>query len=230
MNPMGSAAPRGPAGSSSGNNRAGANFAGSNLQNFMSSITGGRAKRSTGRGGLEGDIIPKGYRAGQLQQFTPEQMQHFQSLFPFLGEGSYLQRLAGGDESLFEEMEAPAKRQFQELQGGLASRFSGLGMGSRHGSGFQNAANQQTIDFATQLQSNRQNLQRQGLKDLYELSNMLLGQRPYERTLQRKPEEQSSGWPSLIGAGVGAAGGFFAGGPMGALQGAQIGYGVGSGF
>ena len=97
----------------------------------MSSMTG-----SMGYGG--GNKIPKGYEQGTLQQFTPEQMNLFKSMFGQVGPDSFLGKLAGGDQSMFEQMEAPAMRQFQGLQGQLASRFSGMGMGSRRGSGFQN--------------------------------------------------------------------------------------------
>lgn len=201
MNPIGMGSSRGPAGRSSGNNRAGANFA--------------------------GDIIPKGYKVGQLAQFTPEMMKQFSSLFSHVGPESYLARLAGGDEELLRQSEAPAWRDFQEAQGQLASRFSGLGMGARRGGGFQNAANQQSQDFAMQLQSNRQNLMRQGYKDLFEMSNLLLNQRPYERFLQEKPEKKSSGWGSLTGGLIGGVGGAFFGQPV---LGAQVGSAVGSFF
>src|SRR5271156_1764295 len=98
--------------------------------------------QSQSQGGMQGNKIPSGYKQARLQNFTPEQFELFQQLFSHLGPGSYLSRLAEGDESLFSEMEGPAMRQFQELQGDLASRFSGAGMGARKGSGFQNAANQ----------------------------------------------------------------------------------------
>jgi hypothetical protein len=137
-------------------------------------------------------MIPEGYNAGQVQQFTPEMMKLFKNLFSHTGKKSYLNRLAAGDESLFEEIEAPAWRQFQEAQGQLGSRFSQLApgaMSAQRGSGFKNEAGQLGSDFAMQLQGNRQNLQRQGLKDLMELSQMLLGQKPYERTITEKPKE-----------------------------------------
>ncbi len=74
----------------------------------MSSMTG-----STGYGGSK---IPKGYEQGSMQQFTPEQMNLFKSLFGQVGPDSFTSRLAGGDQSMFEQMEAPAMRQFQGLQ------------------------------------------------------------------------------------------------------------------
>jgi len=157
-----------------------------------------------GASGVSGNIIPKGYRLGQLQNFTPEQMQLFQQMFGQVSPNSYLARLAGGDQSLFSEIEAPAMRQFQGLQGDLASRFSmgGGGPGSmsaRRGSGFANAANQQTMDFAERLAANRQNLQMQALRDLQSLSHQLLGERPYEQSLIQK---QPSFWKQLLLGGM----------------------------
>jgi hypothetical protein len=158
-----------------------------------------------------GNKIPSGYKRGQLQQFTPEQMQLFQSLFSHVGPDSNLSRLAGGDQSMFEEIEAPAMKQFAGLQGGLASRFSGMGMGGRRSSGFQNTATGAASDFAQQLQSQRQGLQRQALQDLKGFSSELLGQRPYEQFLtQKKP----SFWESILGAlggGLGQFAGSFGG-------------------
>lgn len=204
--------------------------------NFMGSQ--GPRNSSTGslraRPNFSGDVIPKGYRTGQLQQYTPEQLELFGQQFSNVGPDSYLARLAGADPSLFEEMEAPALRQFSGLAGGLANRFAtGSGrrsLGNLRSSGFQNTGTAAASNFAQELQANRQGLQRQGIRDLMEISNMLLGQRPYERTIYQKPEKQSSGFGGLIGAGLGGVGGFFAGGPMGALQGAQLGYGIGSAF
>jgi hypothetical protein len=141
---------------------------------------------------FSGDKIPKSYKAGQLQQYTPEQLQQFLSLFPYLQEGGYLSKLAAGDESAFTEMEAPAWRQFQEAQGQLGSRFSQLApgaMSAQRGSGFQNQAGQLGSDFAMQLASKRQELSRQALQDLFGLSESLLNQRPYERTLTEKPKK-----------------------------------------
>ena len=161
-----------------------------------------------------GNKVPSGYKMGQMQQFTPEQMQLFQSLFGQVGPGSYLSRLAGGDQSMFEEMEAPALRQFSGLQGNLASRFSGMGSGAqsgmstgaRHSSGFQNTMTQASSDFAQDLQSRRQDLQRQALMDMMGISSNLLGQRPYEQFLY---EKKKPFWQQLLGGlgeGLGSVG------------------------
>lgn len=174
----------------------------------MSSMFGSRGAT----GISSGNKIPKGYQQGQLQQFTPEQQQLFQQMFSHVSPDSYLSRLAGGDQSMFEEQEAPALRQFSGLQGNLASRFSGMGTtGARRSSGFQNASNQAASDFAQDLQSRRQQLQQQAIQELMGLSSNLLGQRPYEQFLVPKQkgflESLFGGLSSGVGMGLGMGAG-----------------------
>ena len=208
---------------------------------MTSSLTGSRGPTGTnpGRnatGKMFNDKVPSGYKAGYLQQYGPEAMDLYQQLFGYLGPDSFLAKLAGGDEGAFAEMEEPALRQFQQLQGGLASRFSGAAGGgsqrslsSQRGSGFRNTMTQASADFAKDLQGQRQQLQRQALQDLFGISHQLLNEKPFQRIFGPKQESQGFDWGGLAGAGIGAAGGFFAGGPMGALTGASIGHGIGSG-
>jgi hypothetical protein len=164
-----------------------------------------------------------GYRQEKIQNFTPEQMQLFQSLFSNVQPGSYLARLAGGDESLFQGMEGKSMREFQGLQGDIASRFSGTQQGqmsARGGSGFHNTLNQATSDFAQDLQSRRQQLQMEAIQQLMGLSGDLLQQRPFETKLIKK---KKSFWQQLLEGGLpilgGIAGGLL-GGPPGAAAGA----------
>ena len=205
---------------------------------MTSSMSGYAGPQSNGRGASNPgqpfkEKIPKGYGVSSLQQFTPEQMQVLQNLYPHVGEDSYLSRLAGGDQSLFDEMEAPALRQFNELQGEIASRFSqGSGQGSlgaRKSSGFQNTQTAAASDFAQQLQSQRQGLQRQGLKDLFEMSHMLMGERPFERRLYEKPQKEKNGWSKFLPLAGAAVGGVFSG-PAGAAAGYNIGGAAHQGF
>jgi len=190
----------------------------------MSSLIGSRGMG--GSSGRMGSKIPSGYKEGRLQQFTPEQMQLFKQMFGQVGPDSYLSRLAGGDEEMFAQMEAPAMRQFGALQGNIASRFSGMGMGGRRSSGFQNTMTQAGSDFAQDLAARRQQLQQGAIHDLMGLSNQLLGQRPYDRFLIEKQRGPSAG-QALLGAGLTglgtAAGAYFGGAP-----GAQVGYQAGS--
>ncbi len=211
------------------------------MNNIMSSIgmgtrpAGGASRGNAAggfgggsRGGGRGDIVPKGHRVGQMQQFTPEQLEMFQNMFGQIGPDSDIFKMASGDESYFEEMEKPAWRQFQEAQGQLGSRFSQLApgaMSAQRGGGFKNQAGQLGSDFAMNLASNRQNLSRQALKDLFEMSHMLMNERPYERDLFQKGEKKPAlgGWGGVAGAAGGAALGFLGGGPAGAYAGASIG-------
>lgn len=195
----------------------------------MSSLTGNMGPVS----GRMREKVPSGYRKGAINQYTPEQTRLFRQSFSNLGPESYLSKLAGGDQSQYGEMEAPALRQFNELQGGIASRFSGMGTGGRRSSGFQNTMNQASSNFAQDLQSKRMGLRNQAIQDLMGMSNQLLNQRPQQTTLNPKQSSQSngsSGWGGLIGAGLGAGAGFFVGGPAGAMGGAQLGYGIGNQF
>lgn len=175
----------------------------SSMIGFMGNTGASAGQKMTGMNNL----IPKGYSRGQLQQFTPEQMQLFQQLFSNVGPKSYLSRLAGGEEGMFEEMEAPAHRQFQGKLGDIASRFSGYGMGGRRSSGFNLASTQAVSDFAQDLASRRQELQRQALMDLMGISQSLLSQRPSEQFLIKK---QMPFWKQLL-LGINEQGKEFAG-------------------
>lgn len=171
---------------------------------------------------MPGEKIPSGYRKYAVQQFTPEQMDLYSQLFSHLDPNSYLSKLAMGDQSQFSEIEAPALKQFNELMGGLSSKFSGMGLGGRKSSGFQHASTAAAQDFASQLQSNRQNIQRQAIMDLMGLSEALLGQRPYTSGLSEKRQNQDNGFFSLLGQGLGAIPGFITGGPQGAMNSAKM--------
>lgn len=197
---------------------------------MTSSIYGGQgfATGQTAKQSSTGITKPKhvsGYR--HFENMTPEQMQLLSQLTGHLSPDSFLSKLAGGDQEAFAEVEAPALKQFSALQGNLASRFSGMGLGGRKSSGFKNTMNTAASDFAQQLQSNRLNLRQQALKELMTYGSDLLRQQPYGLV---EKQQKSNPWAAVAGAGLGAAGGFFLGGPAGALYGADIGAGVGSAF
>lgn len=174
-----------------------------------------------------------GHKVESLQQFTPEQMNLFQSMFSNVSPDSYLSKLAAGDESTFNQIEAPAHRDFSAALGGIASRFSGMGdTGARRSGGFQRATTAAASNFAQDLASKRQGLQQNALKELMSMSNDLLGQRPYEQ-FAVEPNKKKSFWEQLIGAGLplaGAGAGFALGGPMGAVAGGQVGRSASQGF
>lgn len=196
----------------------------------MNSMMGGRGPTGGMNRSQTGSVIPKGYSQARVNQFTPEQHQLLSQMHQYVNPDSFLSQIAGGDEAAFNKLEAPAFRQFQGIQGELGSRFSGLGMGARKGSGFNIAANQAGSDFAQQLQSNRLGLMRQAQQDLFGLSNQLLNQRPYENFLVEKPQnwlQQLLG--GLGGAAIGGGGAFLASGgnPLMAGAGALMGGGAG---
>lgn len=146
--------------------------------------------------GLKGS----GYNIGSYQRFTPQQMQLFQQLFSQVSPDSQLYKLAGGDQSQFAQLEAPAHRQFSEALGGIASKFSGMGgIGGRKSSGFQNYTTSAASDFAEKLQSQRMGLQRQALMDLMGISESLLGQNPYETYFFPEKQKKKSFWEQLLG-------------------------------
>ncbi len=148
-----------------------------------------------------------GYKALTMQDFTPEQMALFRQMFGQVGPESFLSRLAGGSPEQFEQMEAPALRQFAGIQGNLASRFSGMGSGARRSSGFGNAMNTTAQEFAERLQANRMDLQRQAIRDLADISGSLLQQRPYQTAFLNKKQpfwkELLAGMSQGIGQGIG---------------------------
>jgi len=154
----------------------------------MSSFTGARTSSNKGGYNSFSGSSPKGYDVSQLQNFTPEMMNLFKSLFSHVGPGSYTSRLAAGDEDLFNEIEAPAYTKLTSNLGGLASKFSGMGTGGRHSSGFQNTASQTVSEFGQGLQAKRMGLQQQALKDLFGMSGDLLNQRPYENVVTPKSD------------------------------------------
>lgn len=129
---------------------------------------------------------PRGYASGYQQQFDPQQMKLFSEMFSHVDPNSFLSKIAGGDQQAFDEMEAPAWRNFNQAQGQLASRFSGMGMGGQKSSAFKNTMGQLGSDFAQDLQSKRMQYRQQAIKDLMGLSSDLLGQRPYEQFMAEK--------------------------------------------
>lgn len=185
-----------------------------------------------------GDVIPKGYEKAQLSQFTPEQMNLYKQMFSNVGPDSYLSKIAGGDEAAFREMEAPAERDFAARIGGIASTFSGGSgrgsLGSRRSSSFQNSTTAAASNFSQDIAARRHDLRRQALQDLTGMSNDLLNQRPYQRALVERPQEQETNYWGDIGgrfaaAVPGAVAGFATGGPAGAGIGAATGFFSGPG-
>lgn len=134
---------------------------------------------------------PHGFQKYAINNYDPQQEQLFGEGFEHLDRNSYTSRLARGDDSAFAELEEPSLRQFGQLQGGIASRFSGMGMGGRNSSGFQNSMNTAAQDFASQLKSQRSDMRRNAILDLMGMSDRLLNQRPQEKGYAEKPHKES---------------------------------------
>jgi hypothetical protein len=126
--------------------------------------------------------IPEGYDIFAVNQYTPEQEKLFGRNYKQIGKGSYLERLAGGEESAYGETEGQAYKQFGGLQSGIGSRFGG-GMSSGQGQ------NQASKNFALNLRAGRHGMRQQAILDLMGLSNQFLQQRPQERGLAESGEE-----------------------------------------
>lgn len=121
-----------------------------------------------------------GYDLAKVSNVTPQQMDLYKLILggvqPNLSPGlSFLGKQASGSPEAFESIEQPAISQFQGLLGEIGSRFSGMGSGARHSSGFNLASAEAGSDLAQKLQSQRLGLQRQALMDLLGLSQNLIG-------------------------------------------------------
>ena len=182
--------------------------------------TGSRLGGRTGTPQVSWGKSKGGQTPFSMQQFTPEQMNLFKSLFGHLGPDSFLGKLAGGDQGAFEGLEAPAWRDFQSGMGALGSRFAGTGgqTSALKSSGFRNTATAGASQFAQDLQSQRLGLQNQAIKDLMSMSNQLLEQRPNMQGFMKKAP---SIWQKILGM-IGGAGGQFAGGLGGGLFGNRM--------
>jgi hypothetical protein len=121
---------------------------------------------------------------------------------------NFLSKLSqGGDEDFWRQQEAPAMRQFGQMQGQIASRFSGND--ARRSSGFQNELGGEASSLAERLQSNRMELQQNAINQLMQLSQNLLGTNLSQNYLTPK---KSSGLKDLLAS---LSGGFAKTGGMG---------------
>ncbi len=169
----------------------------------MSAATGS----AYGPGKAQG-LSGTGYKQVTTPTLSPAQMQLFQQLMGGSSGGiqsgvKSLSGLASGDQSQFAQLEAPALRQFGELQGNLASRFSGMGSGARKSSGFQNSANAAGVDLAEKLQGQRMGLQQNAISQLLGLGQQLLGTPLHEHSFVPKKKKF---WESFLGGASGGLG------------------------
>lgn len=134
--------------------------------------------------------IPEGYDLFAINQYTPEQEKLFKRNERQLGKGSYLDRLARGEESAYGETEGKAYSQFGGMQSNLGSRFGG-GMSTGQ------SGNQASKDFMTNMRAGRHGMRQQAIMDLMGMTNQFLKQRPQERGLAESGEEYYGGLDEL---------------------------------
>lgn len=124
------------------------------------------------------------------------------------GAGDVYQNLlsmAKGDQGMFEQLEAPAMRQFQQqIAPGIASRYAGSGISGS--SGMQNALASAGGNLAQDLQAQRMGLMRQSMQDVLHLGNTLLGTPTQQFGLYQKENMLRDLMQMLGGAGSQAAG------------------------
>ncbi len=176
-----------------------------------------------------GSILPHNYEIGSIQKFTPEQNKIHQYMGDLLGPSGYLSKIAGGDESFFQEMEAPALRQHQAITSGAGSRFGNLGLGNAKSGGFSMPSSS-FKDFAAALQANRTQQRMSAINSLMSGSNAYLSHKPTEKLLV--PENDPLKYSKLSSTIFGAGGGALQGGAMGGWPGAILGglYGAYQGY
>ncbi len=122
--------------------------------------------------------LPTGYDLLQIPTMGQDQRGIYDMLRSIMqgGQGGFdlMGKLAGGDISQFEQMEAPAMRQLQEsILPGIAQRYGSQGVGQS--SGFQQAATAAGTNLAEMLQGQRMGIQQQSLAQLLGLGKQLLG-------------------------------------------------------
>ena len=137
-----------------------------------------------------GAISPSqaGYDLVKTPRYSPDVQQRIDQLRGQVQPGAtkgidYLNKIAGGGDEAFRDIEQPAFRDFANAQNATASRFSGIGSGSRRSSGFYQDMGGQATDLASKLQSSRMSLQRSAIDQLLEMYSGLVGQDPYQYDL-----------------------------------------------
>lgn len=136
-----------------------------------------------------GNQAISGYQNTQLSTMSPEMQNLFKSLLGGVGGGanaglSHLSGLASGDQSSFDEIEAPAYAGFNKTLGQIGSKFSQYG--AQDSSAFQNAVSGAGSELAQGLQAQRSGIRNNAIKDLLGFSNQLLGKTPHENVLQKE--------------------------------------------
>lgn len=163
--------------------------------------------------GANSSLKGTGYQSIQTPTKNAQQMGLFDQLYGGSKNGidSALRGLTsqaqGGNEDYWSQLEAPARREFGQLQGNIASRFSRMGSGARRSSGHQNAQSGAATDFAERLGANRINLQKQAWDQLLGMGSHLFDSNLMETSLIPKKKK----WWESLGEGIAGVGGNISG-------------------
>ncbi len=146
------------------------------LSSGLGGLTGSQGEKGStyGKNQLEGinDILSQIKGRGGVPDIT--QNQNYQQ------GNEWLQGLFN-DPQFFQNIEAPAMRQFnEEIVPGLANRFASMGSGGSTGStAFRNQLGREGSNLATNLAANRTGLQQQGVNQ-----GLQYGQQPINNIMQ----------------------------------------------
>jgi hypothetical protein len=164
-----------------------------------------------------------GYRVKKIPTMGQQQRGLYDELYgsvrPSLGPAtSQLSQLAQGNQGIFDQLEAPAFRQFKEqLMPRLAEQQTARGGG--RSSGYLNRLQGATSNFAQDLQSQRMGLQQNALSQLLGLGQNLMNTQTEQPYLQKKTSTRLlESLAQLMGKGPEIAGGIakiYAGGGFG---------------
>lgn len=151
--------------------------------------------------------IPQGYDTFNYETMGGGQKQlydYLQSMMMNQG-GKGMQNLfgmAGGDQDLYSQLEAPAMRQFQQqIAPGIANRYTGSGL--KGSSGFENSLANAGSNLAENLQSQRMGYQQHAMDRVMELMERLTGMSTNQAGLVQKPQTDWAGmFSSLANTGL----------------------------
>jgi hypothetical protein len=156
------------------------------------------------------------YQQIQVPTKDPRAMELYQQVAQALGPhlGNAVQGIGqlagGGTPEQWQQLEAPALRQYQQLVGGIGARYSGLGSGgAQKSSAFQNELSGSAADLAERLQGQRMGLQQNALQQLLGLYQNLIGTDTFENVFLPKQKPWWQEFASAIAPGIGMAGGNF---------------------
>ena len=145
----------------------------------------------------------------QVDRFTPQQRQQLESQLGGIQQPTqqgldYISQLLSGDESAFNQFEAPLKRQFQqETIPGIAERFAGMGS---HGAQSSSALNQTLSQAGRELTENlgalRGNLRQGALGQLQGLLGQSM-QPSFENVYKQPTQGALGGLLTSLGGGLG---------------------------